>query len=538
MKKSSRTSREAMRINLFFLKTFRFFEREKAFLFIFFISFLLRVNSAINTFIINPDGTIYIHQARAIFFNNWEDLFHCGISFLSAFPLFIALVFPIFEDWVFSALVISVAFSTATLLPVYKLLQLFFKSHVCLLGVLVLALNPVLVSRTADVLRGPVFWFFLSLAIYYFSLISIKSSCLNSFLCGLFFVLSAWARIEGLFFLLISFLFILLYPLENRIKKAFFFVAPVLLIFVVGLISIEGFAFRFYRFDDIFGKIYGPFESYDEIVAMMDFLENNQSGEMEQNFLGYAGNLIWLLAFGVLLNRSLAAFFYLPFVLFVLGFFCFEKGDRGFGRLYRYFSFLFLGCFSLLYFHVLETWLVDDRFIMILLFSAMPFIGAGIKTVLVFLRFKWGVKENLAFLFVFFVLMAFMLPKNLKEREKDKFVYREIAEFASSRAEFLDGVNVGTSPLSQRWISFYANLHVEGSPCPQDPANILHEMPDTYPLFVRHVREAGIDFVLFEEKRWPFHFSLFESEEFEPLAQWYHDDTGKMILFEFKNPSA
>lgn len=526
-----------IRINSYFSKKSIFFEKYMPFLCIFILSFFLRVYSVINTFIINPDGTIYIHQARAIFFNNWEDLFHCGISFLSVFPLLIALVFPIFEDWVFSALVISVAFSTATLLPVYKLLRLFFRSHVCLLGVLVLALNPVLISRTADVLRGPIFWFFLSLSLYYFSLISLKFSCLNSFLCGLFFVLSAWARIEGLFFGLLSFCFLLLYPLENRMKKAFFFIAPVLLIFVGGLLSVEGFAVRFYRFDDIFGKIYASFESYDKIISMMDFLENNQAGEMEQNFLGYAGNFIWLLAFGVLLNKSLTAFFYLPFVLFVLGFFCFEERNRDFRQLYRYFLFLFFGCFVLLYFHILETWLVDDRFLMILLFSAMPFIGAGIKISLGFFQFKWGMKENLAFIFAFLVLMAFMLPKSLKERERDKFVYREIAEFASSRAESLDVVKVGTSPLSQRWISFYANLHVEGSPCPQDSNNILHEMPKDYPLFVRHLEDTGIGFVLFEKKRWPFHFHLLKSRDFQAIGEWYHKDTGKMILFQVKkNP--
>ena len=41
---------------------------------IFLFGFLVRLYTAVNTYVVNPDGTIYIHQAKALFYAQWDQL--------------------------------------------------------------------------------------------------------------------------------------------------------------------------------------------------------------------------------------------------------------------------------------------------------------------------------------------------------------------------------------------------------------------------------------------------------------------------------
>ena len=124
--------------------------------------FALRVYSAVMRCIINPDGAQYIFQASAIFNQQWSELLACKLSFVSPLPFFIAAAFGVFRDWIAAGQAVSVAFGTATLIPLYHLLKRFFNQTACNLTILIYALMPVFVEGGGNILRGPIFWFFFS----------------------------------------------------------------------------------------------------------------------------------------------------------------------------------------------------------------------------------------------------------------------------------------------------------------------------------------------------------------------------------------
>ena len=47
----------------------------------------LRLWVCLHTVIVNPDGALYIHQAMALYFKNWNSLKTCGLTFLSSYPV-------------------------------------------------------------------------------------------------------------------------------------------------------------------------------------------------------------------------------------------------------------------------------------------------------------------------------------------------------------------------------------------------------------------------------------------------------------------
>jgi len=49
----------------------------------------IRVFAAFNTYVTNPDGMLYIQQAKAIYHGDWQLLRSC-LSFVSSYPFLIA----------------------------------------------------------------------------------------------------------------------------------------------------------------------------------------------------------------------------------------------------------------------------------------------------------------------------------------------------------------------------------------------------------------------------------------------------------------
>jgi len=79
----------------------------------------LRLWFCLHSAIINLDGTIYIHQAMALYFRDWNSLKTCGLSFFSSYPVLIAGGYYLVHDWILSARLISLFFGTAMLVPLY-----------------------------------------------------------------------------------------------------------------------------------------------------------------------------------------------------------------------------------------------------------------------------------------------------------------------------------------------------------------------------------------------------------------------------------
>lgn len=121
----------------------------------------VRLFAYLHTYIVNPDGIHYIHQARSIFYNEWNAFTTYQIKYISPLPFLITAAFGFFGDWIIAGRFVSLLFSFATLFPLYFLLKRFFDNTIAYITLLVYTLIPVFVSRSADIVRDPIFWFLL-----------------------------------------------------------------------------------------------------------------------------------------------------------------------------------------------------------------------------------------------------------------------------------------------------------------------------------------------------------------------------------------
>ena len=142
----------------------------------------------------------------------------------------------------------------------------------------------------------------------------------------------------------------------------------------------------------------------------------------------------------------------------------------------------------------------------------------------------------MAYSMVCFLIVISALPKNLQKRGADKIVFRQIAEVIANREQSSRVIEISSSRHTHRWISFYTNLGYKGAPCPEPHhKQIWGEYANDYGKLLRHLKESGVKYFLWEEKHWLIPtFQVNESpygRNFKELGRWYHHDTGQMILF-------
>ncbi|MFH0994706.1 MAG: glycosyltransferase family 39 protein [Pseudomonadota bacterium] len=511
----------------------------------------LRLWVGLHTMIINPDGALYIHQAMALYFKNWNSLKTCGLTFLSSYPVLIAGGYYLVHDWILSARLISLFFGTAMLVPLYLMLKEWVREDSAILGLLVFAVTPVLVSNSVELVRDPICWFFLCAGAFAVIRQATTHSPWLLLVSSLCFLAAIWARIEAVLFLAVT-LGYLCFQKNRRTINILTYLSPLLAImfFSIAGLMISGLSFNdLHRGHEIAGKFIESIRQYQKMAESIKDLAWSSPNPFMEFFLPEARNMIWLIAFGTLLNRFLEAFFY-PFVVFYIvglsGIRCKIRSDS---RL-LYLAILTISSLALLYMHTLATWMLYYRFFGIVMIPSAILCAFGMERLLEILPRRLSVQPATVFLAIFLLIIGVSLPKNLKSPDMDKSVFIRIGEtvFQNTPASFspfggdLSGARIATSRHTQIWISFYANIHFPGAaPCPLDPAHCLESFPDDPDQFKDRLRQNRQNFVLWEEKHWPFHsFTLSDPAVFKTykeLGRWYHRDTGNMILYAVGNTS-
>ena len=499
--------------------------------------FAIRLFSFHYTYIINPDGVLYIHQARAIYYGLRDSVLSCEMGYLSNYSILIVLAYKIFGDWVVAAKSVSLLFGTATLIPLYLLLNRFFKKEIALIAILIFALIPVFIDKSVDGVRDPVYWFFSVLGLYLFVSQIEKRNYLYLILSSLCFLMAAWARIEAVLFILVSFIYILFVRQDRKIQKTSIFAMPIVLILLSGMFGLMIFNMpvsNFHRGYDVITKFSGPLIEYRNLRASLAELMNQPFGGNLPAFLHKARNLVWLISLGTLLRYAVKAYFHPFFLIFIIGL------GGIWARIKRdnhilYLALIAASALILLYMHVLQTWMMFHRFFAIFIFPSFIFVGFGLEKIIHFLRSRFNLKAHIALSIICLLILAFALPKNLKPRETDKLVFREIGELIADREGNDKEIRVATSLHLIRWISFYANMDYKGAPCPGKNYAIENIIGKNYGEFVQNLKRRGIRYFLWEERRWPqerFDFiKRLNLKDFMELGRWSHPDTGSLILF-------
>lgn len=510
------------------------FHLSREILLVFLLGFVIRLFACQYTYVVNPDGVLYIQQARAIYYGLSDNL-TCGLGYLSIYTVLIAAAHAIFHNWIMAAQSVSFVFGSATLIPLYFLLKRFFDDKTSMLGTLIFALMPVFVGRSADVVRGPVCWFFLVSGLYLFIGYIERRRCFVLPLSNLCFLLATWARIEAILYVIISCLFVPFIKRGRRVVGFVVFMIPVVLVALFGVFDIKVSNIpidMLSRSSGITAELSDPLAQYRSLRNSLPQLAKQHDGNLRY-FLPEASTCIWLVALGTLLNRCLEAFFYPFFFIFVIGLGGAWRKTILDQRL-LYLSLLAISATILLYLHTIRTWMLYYRFLAILILPCCVFVGYGLEKAIRFVRSKFNFNESVALSIICFVILISGLPKNLQLRGADKFALRQIGEFVSKREGNAKEIKVATSPYLQSWISFYVNLDYEGTLCLEpNYSGYWDKLASDKVRLVEKLKQKEMKYLLWEERHWHAEQSvLLENPGLRELGRWTHPDTGQMILFE------
>ena len=501
------------------------------------LGFVIRLFCFHYTAVINPDGAIYIHQARAIYYGLYDSLTTCGMHYVSSYPIFIAGAYVIFSNWVIAAKSVSLFFGTMTLVPLYFLLKRFFDESIGLLVLLIFALIPVLVDRSVDVVKGPVFWFFAAYGLYLFVRQIDNKNNLYLLLSSVSFLMATWARVEGILFVVVSCVYILLVKQDRKFEKLLIFTMPVFVImfFAISGMIINVSSLHIFRQQEIIDFLSSPFAGYEYLRVGLESLKDYAQGPVQPFYIDWVRHLVWFVALGILLVNLVEALFYPFFLLFIIGLFgIWERLKKD--RLTLYFAFLGIGALIVLYMYILRSQTMSTRFLVLFLLPSSIFIGFGVEKITLFFRSRFHLRESLVLSILCLLILACALPKNLKPREVDKLTFKEIGELIAEREGNDKEILVATSQYSIRWISLYSNLDYKGAPCPWKNFDLDNILGKNYEEFVRNLKDREIHYFLWEEKHWPKQSASYittqNPKDFIRVGTWSHPDTGKLILFE------
>jgi 4-amino-4-deoxy-L-arabinose transferase-like glycosyltransferase len=503
---------------------------------------LLRVWAVWQTAIINPDGALYIYQAKAIHAGHWKQLTTCGITYISVYPFLVAASYAVVGNWIVAPQIVSMLFSSATLIPIYLTCRRLFDTSIAALATLIVAMNPVMCSRSGDVVRDPVYWFFLSLGIYWVVRYWDERSRFGYlFFSTIAFVLATWARIEAILLIGVSGIFISLLGASGRLKRVTAFALP---LFVLGSGVLVCMAVldipmdRLLRLDEISKRATHFIDSYHLVSSYIETVAATDIPSTVRYFLPEAENHIWLIALGTVLNRTLESFFY-PFVpFFLIGLWHFRL-VKGSDSRWWYVLLAFVSGYLLLYLHLINVWVLEYRFLMLVYIPGILFAAAGLHRSVeqIERRWRWG-KNRIVWVTALLLLLA-GLPKNLQPRDPDKIVFVEVAARIAERQGPEEPALISSSIHTHRWISLYANINHSEPPCPESNFNGLWDrFSDNADEIAADLKARNISFFLYEERHWPIkNFDpegFFKNQHFKRIGDWYHQDTGRMLLYQLR----
>jgi hypothetical protein len=502
------------------------------------IGIAIRAFAAFQTYVINPDGMLYIQQAKAIFHGDWQLLRSC-LPFVSSYPFLIAAAHWAVPSWIDSARVISVLFGSLTLVPLYFLLRRFADERTSCLCVLLYAFIPYLVGGSADLIRDPIGWFFLVSGCYFFvRQLETRETLRKRFFyltsSYVLFLMAGWARPETFMFLIFSCCYSFLHSLFSEDKRYFFVAIASLL--PVGFFLMAGIMLFDPSFSDYSGKaavkLSASLEHYRNLRQQLGALADDLDRGVLKSFLSKTRNLIWLVDLGVLIGSSFAGIFY-PYVpFFGLGFFGLWARLRKDPKVVYLFSLSMLG-YGLLLFHVLQFWYFEYRFLHIVILPGCILAAFGIEKTIQVFQARMGWKASVAVVVISFYIIAFGLGKNIKKREEDKVVSLNIAEYISKQEkpgfEFTS-ILTGESSLL-KLVPFYVNLHLPIGFCPFYVAPSIKNNEE----LIQYAEEKDVKYFLWDEKNWSKTQIDIHSDDFRQtftyLERWCHRECGYIILF-------
>ena len=129
---------------------------------------IIRIIAIFNLNTIHTDGLVYIQQARTLLSGDFSGIFSCELNYFPLSTVFIAGAYLIVGDWLIAGQASSCVFGSAMLIPLALIIRRFFERKIVFLGVTTFSVLPFFVYLGANIIKEPVFIFFVTLGFYFF----------------------------------------------------------------------------------------------------------------------------------------------------------------------------------------------------------------------------------------------------------------------------------------------------------------------------------------------------------------------------------
>jgi len=413
------------------------FDKDWIIIIILFVGFILRLFEFFNLLIIQRDSPLYLYQAMVLATGKLNLLELCGISSrITEINLFSLVVIPfyyLFRDWEIAGKVVSLISSSLSLILLYIILRNFSDKVILYLVLLVYSFNPTLIKESAEVMRESFFTFLVLLGVL-FSIKGYQSGHKRKIffflLANLSWILSSWVRIEGIFFIFLSFLYLLgvLVFSKNRknslITLLNFSIIPLtLLLVIIWYLSF----YKGFLLTELKGKLtlLNPFEQpFAKALKNFRYLDIPMPSPY---FWDMLKQNLWLVAFGTtFFYKFIPAIHFSNFLFFLAG----SKNLKSFVKekpIVFYLLFLSLGYFFGLWYFTFTKWYMEKRYMLPLLFLVSPIIALGMENIKNFAQQKFNLSFNKFFAFLIVYIVFFSSIKFFQEHRSDKLWIKEVA---------------------------------------------------------------------------------------------------------------
>lgn len=431
------------------------------------LALIIRLYSHHHNPVINPDGAnCYIQQAKAIYYGQFHKITLC-YSYLSLYPILVALCYPLIGDWVLSGQIVSLVFSLLSFIPLYYFTKKFFDDKICFLILIIWACIPSYVIWSYYVIRDTIYWFFSLLGLYFFILYLHKRKNFI-FICSLLcFIIGAWCRIECLLYLSTSVLFFTYINIKNKkqlILFSLFFIAFIIITSII-LYSSSISLHDFFAYEKILNRVKYVVSRYESLREVIKKFEDYDTGLGFHYFFSNCKNLLWWIALGTLIIAISKALYFPFFVLFSMGLYL-AKGSIKKDIRFKYLFLNVVLSFLALYVQILYNWAASTRYMALLLFPGFVFIGYAFKSILHFIESKYPNLSNMLFLLILLSIFVVTFPKNFyKKKNPDNIVYRQIGLEIAKSNKSNKIIKVGGAFKRVNIIYFYANINYHGPVC-------------------------------------------------------------------------
>ncbi len=297
------------------------FRFDKNFLIILTLATFVRLYEFFNVYIISRDSPLYLYQAMVIYSGKLNLLELCGYSSrikeINLFSLTIIPFYYVFKDWEIAGKFVSFLSNIISLVLLYYILSRYFKGFPLYLTLLIYSLIPTIIEESAEIMRES-FYTFLVLCGLTLFLKGIEKSSKNKiflfFLANLFWILSSWVRVEGIFLIALSWLYLFIKIILYKNKKEAIYTFISFSIIPIIVISFSIFYITFYKefmITEIKGKLIllNPFtQPFAQTLKNFKYLDIPMPTPY---FWDLVKQNLWLIAFGTtfFINLSLLYIF-------------------------------------------------------------------------------------------------------------------------------------------------------------------------------------------------------------------------------------